>query len=151
MAKKVRYVDEAGELNGIALPDLKKVRAVSLRDEKGKMRDFAKLAAKYRGMFRGPSDLSTRKLRSVDGHASSVHGLRMASKTISLEVDAYELLKSARLEHESFSQAVRRLVPPAPGRAADLLASVKSGKFGRGVNWTAVERATRSRSRSPRV
>lgn len=75
----------------------------------------------------------------------------MASKTISLEVDAYELLKSARLEHESFSQAVRRLVPPAPGRATDLLASVKSGKFGRGVNWTTVERATRSRSRSPRV
>jgi len=90
-------------------------------------------------------------LRPVDDRFRSVHGLRMASKTISLEIDAYERLKSARLERESFSQAVRRLVPAAPGRAVDLLASVNSGEFGRGVNWTAVERAVRGRSRRPRA
>jgi hypothetical protein len=39
----------------------------------------------------------------------------MATKTISLELDAYEKLKVAKLrERESFSSVVRRAVFPAP-------------------------------------
>jgi len=37
-----------------------------------------------------------------------VHGLRMATKTISLELDAYEKLRAAKRAGESFSAVVRR-------------------------------------------
>jgi predicted CopG family antitoxin len=74
----------------------------------------------------------------------------MSSKTISLEVDAYERLKAARLKHESFSQAVRRLVPPPPGRAAELLARAKTRGWGKGVDWKRIEEAYRSRRRRSR-
>src|SRR5882757_1903013 len=66
----------------------------------------------------------------LDSHRFSVHPLCMASKTISLEIDAYERLKAARLHHESFSQTVRRIVPPPAKHACDLLARAKSGKWG---------------------
>jgi hypothetical protein len=73
----------------------------------------------------------------------------MPSKTISLETDAYERLKATRRTGESFSAVVRRLtLPPAHATARDLLADMKSGKFGRGVDWTAVKRAVASRRRS---
>jgi predicted CopG family antitoxin len=74
----------------------------------------------------------------------------MSSKTISLEVDAYERLKAARLKHESFSEAVRRLVPPPPGRAADLLARAKDSRWGKSLDWNRIEEAYRSRRRRPR-
>lgn len=69
----------------------------------------------------------------------------MSSRTISLETDAYERLKAARLKHESFSQAVRRLVPPPPGRAADFLARARNRDWGKSLDWTRVEEAYRSR------
>ena len=73
----------------------------------------------------------------------------MPSKTISLEVDAYYRLKATRRAGESFSAVVRRItLPPARATAADLLKAVKSGAFGRGVDWTAVDRAVRGRRRS---
>lgn len=73
----------------------------------------------------------------------------MACKNISLEVDAYNRLKSTRRAGESFSEVVRRItLPPAKATAADLKRAVESGKFGRGVNWPAVKRAVSSRSRS---
>lgn len=73
----------------------------------------------------------------------------MPSKTISLEVDAYNRLKAARRDGESFSEVVRRItLPPAKATGADLLAEVKGGKFGRGVNWTAVKHAVAGRRRS---
>ena len=78
-------------------------------------------------------------------HRVSVYTLCMASRTISLEVDAYERLKAARLEHESFSQAVRRLIPPPPGRARDLLARAKSNDWGEKLDWDQIEVARRSR------
>jgi predicted CopG family antitoxin len=77
----------------------------------------------------------------------------MPSKTISLEVDAYERLKATRIRGESFSAVVRRITLPLPkATAADLLADIKSGRFGRGVEWTAVKAslARRRRSRDPR-
>jgi len=74
----------------------------------------------------------------------------MPSKTISLEVDAYERLKATRIRGESFSAVVCRItLPPANATAADLLAGVASGKFGRGVKWAAVKAAVARRRRSP--
>lgn len=73
----------------------------------------------------------------------------MPSKTISLEVDAYNRLKATRRPGESFSEVVRRItLPPAKATGADLLAEVKGGKFGRGVNWSAVKQAVAGRRRS---
>lgn len=50
----------------------------------------------------------------------------MATKTISLELDAYERLKRFKLsERESFSQVVRRAVwPEAKPTAGDVLAHI---------------------------
>jgi len=74
----------------------------------------------------------------------------MGSKTISLEIGAFERLKAARLEHESFSQAVRRLVPPPPGRAGDLLSRARAADWGKRLDWSRIEVAHRSRRRRPR-
>ena len=77
----------------------------------------------------------------------TITGIR--SKTISLEVDAYNRLKATRRAGESFSEVVRRItLPPAKATAADLLAEVKAGTFGQGVNWTAVKHAVAGRRRS---
>jgi len=52
-------------------------------------------------------------------------------------------------EDPRFSEVVRRItLPPAKATAADLLAEVKAGTFGQGVNWTAVKRAVTGRRRS---
>ena len=66
-----------------------------------------------------------------------------------LEVDAYNRLKATRRAGESFSEVVRRItLPPAKATAADLLADVKAGAFGRGFNWTAVKHTVAGRRRS---
>lgn len=50
---------------------------------------------------------------------------------------------------ESSPEGIRRVtLPPAKATATDLLAEMKAGIFGRGVNWTAVKRAVASRQRS---
>jgi predicted CopG family antitoxin len=42
-----------------------------------------------------------------------VHGDRfMATKTISIDIEAYERLRSVREENESFSQTIKRVVKP---------------------------------------
>ena len=73
----------------------------------------------------------------------------MPPETISLKVDAYNRLKATRRAGESFSEIVCRItLPPAKATAADLLADMEAGSFGRGVNWIAVKHAVASRRRS---
>lgn len=57
-----------------------------------------------------------------------MHGACMATKTISLELDAYERLKNAKLhEKESFSMVVRRAVwPDTPMTGREILRFLRS-------------------------
>lgn len=74
----------------------------------------------------------------------------MPSKTISLEKSAYDrLVATRRHPGESFSSVINRItLPPPVGTAADLLRDVKSGKWGKGVDWAQVDRAVTRRRRS---
>jgi predicted CopG family antitoxin len=73
----------------------------------------------------------------------------MPSKTISLELSSYERLVATRRPGESFSSVIDRItLPPAKHTARDLLADVKAGKWGQGVDWKRVERAVARRRRS---
>jgi predicted CopG family antitoxin len=58
----------------------------------------------------------------------------MATKTISIEVDAYDLLKSEkRSERESFSQVVRRLTNERPALTAAELDRAMEPFIGKGA------------------
>jgi len=51
------------------------------------------------------------------------------TKTITLEIDAYEKLKAAKIGRESFSEVVRRaIIPGAPRRGKDLVAALSTGR-----------------------
>ncbi len=67
----------------------------------------------------------------------------MATKTITLEIDAYEKLRSAKKAGESFSAVVRRArFENEPLRGADLLTYLHSGGSGVGEDYLkAVEEA----------
>ena len=55
----------------------------------------------------------------------------MATKTISLEIDAYEKLRSSKKPGESFSAVVRRAqFPEVAPTGADLLAWMRNGGSG---------------------
>lgn len=55
----------------------------------------------------------------------------MPTKTITLEMDAYEMLRSARKAGESFSEVVRRArFADAPLTGASLLAYLRAGGSG---------------------
>jgi predicted CopG family antitoxin len=63
-----------------------------------------------------------------------MHDLCMATKTISLETDAYDLLKNEkRNERESFSQVVRRLFAERPVLTAGELLEAMKPFEGRGA------------------
>lgn len=56
-----------------------------------------------------------------------MHDKCMATKTISLELDAYERLKAAKGPGDSFSDVVRRAIFPKPALTArELLSQLKS-------------------------
>jgi len=60
----------------------------------------------------------------------------MATKTISVDLEAYEVLRSARLnERESFSKVIKRAVwPPKQGTGLDLLEWRKGrGELGKSI------------------
>ncbi len=64
----------------------------------------------------------------VDTSAHSMHTACMATKTISLRLDAYERLRAARRsDDESFTQVILRAQWPEPALSgADLLARLQS-------------------------
>lgn len=66
----------------------------------------------------------------VDSHTQPVYGLCMATKTISIETDAYELLAREKQDRtESFSRVIRRLFAERPAlTAGDLLDGMESFK-----------------------
>lgn len=70
----------------------------------------------------------------------------MATKTITLELDAYERLRASKRPGESFSEVVRRAVfPDSPPTGGDLLAYFRAG--GSGVSEAyleAVEKAAQN-------
>ncbi|MFZ5496900.1 MAG: antitoxin VapB family protein [Verrucomicrobiota bacterium] len=70
----------------------------------------------------------------------------MPSKTISIEVNAYNRLVATRRPGESFTAVINRItLPPAKSTSSDLL---KIKEWGKGVDWSRVERAVSRRRRS---
>jgi len=68
-----------------------------------------------------------------DSHAWPMHDLCMATKTISIEIDAYELLvREKRDPKESFSRVIRVLSERPALTAGDLLEAMKAFE-GRGA------------------
>jgi hypothetical protein len=68
---------------------------------------------------------------AVDRAAGFVHFSCMATKTITLELDAYEKLKMAKKPGESFSEVVRRSgFPDDPLAGEELLAYLRAGGSG---------------------
>ncbi len=63
-----------------------------------------------------------------------MYDLCMATKTISIELDAYDLLKrEKRDERESFSQVIRRIFSERPVLTAGELAEVMKSFEGKGA------------------
>jgi len=59
--------------------------------------------------------MPTRRANPFDNSLRTMHGLCMATKTISLETDAYRLLKKEKIgSRESFSEVVRRIFAERP-------------------------------------
>lgn len=78
----------------------------------------------------------------------SVQSLCMPSKTISLEIEAYNRLKATCRPGESFSAAVKRItLPPAKATLGDLKRKIDAGEFS-DVDWVAVKGAVKGRRRS---
>jgi predicted CopG family antitoxin len=73
-------------------------------------------------------------LRDFDFDTRPMHDLCMATKTISIEIDAYDLLVRERKDpKESFSRVIRRVLSERPAlTAGDLLDAMKAFE-GRGA------------------
>lgn len=76
----------------------------------------------------------SQSLVGVDSNAWLMHGAQMATKTISIETDVYDLLAREKREpNESFSRVIRRLFAERPTlTAGELLDAMKSFE-GRGA------------------
>ena len=73
-----------------------------------------------------------------------MHGLRtMATKTISLELDAYNILAEAKRKRgESFSQVVRRMASERPALTTDELLEAVKPFWGKGAGARRAPRKT---------
>lgn len=72
--------------------------------------------------------------RTFDCHTQPVYGLCMATKTISVETDAYTLLAREKRDHtESFSRVIRRLFAERPALTAGELLDVMQEFKGKGA------------------
>ena len=82
--------------------------------------------------------------QKLDHCASIMHGSCMATKTITLELDAYEKLRSAKRGRESFSAVVRRVVIPGHSKSgSEVLAYLRAeGPFFSETELDAMESAT---------
>jgi len=70
----------------------------------------------------------------IDLYTQPVYGLCMATKTISIETDAYELLAREKKDHtESFSRVIRRLFAERPALTAGELLDAMHGFNGKGA------------------
>ena len=78
--------------------------------------------------------LPTTLVSNFDFGTQSMHDPCMATKTISIEIDAYELLVRERKDpKESFSRVIRRVLSERPAlTAGDLLDAIKAFE-GRGA------------------
>ncbi|MBN1675907.1 MAG: hypothetical protein JXR37_32990 [Kiritimatiellae bacterium] len=54
----------------------------------------------------------------------------MATKTITIDLDAYRRLRAVRAKNESFSQAIKRVIRP-PLNVESYLAGLRSAPFSR--------------------
>ncbi|MHB8478074.1 MAG: antitoxin VapB family protein [Steroidobacteraceae bacterium] len=73
-------------------------------------------------------------LEKFDRGAQCVYGLCMATKTISIETDAYDLLAKEKKDHtESFSRVIRRLFAERPALTAGELLDVMQEFKGKGA------------------
>jgi predicted CopG family antitoxin len=77
---------------------------------------------------------SKRAFFGFDCHTQPVYGLCMATKTISIETDAYALLAREKKDRtESFSRVIRRLFAERPALTAGELLGVMQEFKGRGA------------------
>jgi predicted CopG family antitoxin len=72
----------------------------------------------------------------------------MATKTISIDIEAYERLRSAKREAESFSEAIKRLIR-SPVDLDEWFAEIDRDPLS-GKTFRAIEKAVRERSDSSR-
>jgi predicted CopG family antitoxin len=72
----------------------------------------------------------------------------MATKTISIDLEAYRRLKQVQKENESFSQTIKRVVKPRP-HVKDWLQRASKVRFSKEF-VEAVEEQVRSRSQPSR-
>ncbi len=84
---------------------------------------------------------------TLDGGVMQVHDKCMAVKTITIDMEAYELLSRGKREGESFSDVIKAHFGPQP-TAGRFLARVKSIRISKDA-LAAMERQVRERRLSP--
>jgi len=69
----------------------------------------------------------------------------MATKTITIDIEAYKRLKRAKKEEESFSQAIKRLVPQQREDFEEWLRKLRKNPFSEDMIAAVEERITQRR------